>query len=380
MKTFKEFADMLSEAQDLKAQIRVLLDKVEDDAELEMVKNSLMKKYLKAKMNVFHRFSWYEGPAKELVKRAIFNSTADADSKFAFVEGLLDDKMKFKSSVFKRPGYKSLHDLVPAKLRNNKVYKEIVPDIMRFSQQAASGVGKGELFLLMFGLNTDKPSSKGAGAKGDVILDGWSVEVKDSGGMIHAGKEDGLAKASSVFQFNRELVKTAEKEGFKTSWKNSKGKTVKADPEQFRFYPSGQSATEGGDWFWRFVTNDIPGGTNDYNPTRAKQDVVDYMQQVYIGMNRKDATKIGNAVFKAIGNKQKFEAVIEKYIQSWVFDAYKKAEKFDSLVVLDMNNGMFVNIVDGDNIPNQVNFKAPQISKGKSTYAVPAGAMKISIK
>ena len=41
---------------------------------------------------------------------------------------------------------------------------------------------------------------------------------------------------------------------------------------------------------------------------------------------------------------------------------------------------VFANIVDGENIPRQVTFKAPAISKGKSTYAVPAGAMGIKLK
>ena len=49
--------------------------------------------------------------------------------------------------------------------------------------------------------------------------------VKDSGCMRHAGKEGGLQKANQVFDFNRRLLKDAAKEGFKTSWKNSKGQT-----------------------------------------------------------------------------------------------------------------------------------------------------------
>ena len=234
----------------------------------------------------------------------------------------------------------------------------------------------------MFGANSQKPSSRGAGAKGDVIIDGWSIEVKDSGGEIHAGKEGGLQKASAVFDFNRGLLKDAAKEGFKTSWKNSKGKTIKADPEQFRFYKAKGStaATEGGDWFWRYLTNDIPGSKKKLNPSTAKKFVGDYMQKVYITMNRKDAVRIGNSVYSALGNQAKFEETITKYLQVWVFNSYKAVEKFDSLVVLDMRKGMFANIVDGDSIPRQVTFKAPAISKGKSTYAVPAGAMGIKLK
>ena len=45
-----------------------------------------------------------------------------------------------------------------------------------------------------------------------------------------------------------------------------------------------------------------------------------------------------------------------------------------------MKKGVFVNIVDGDNIPRSVTFGAPMISKAKSTYAVPGGAMTINLK
>ena len=189
MLQFREVQELM-EARDLKSQIRALLAKVEDDSELELVKNALMKKIpQKRRWMSLKQFSWYEGGAKTLVDNLIYTAKAPVTAKFAFVEALLDEKAKFTGEVFTQPGYRSLHRLVSGRIRTNPMYKEIVPHIMRFSQQAASGVGKGELFLLMFGANSQKPSSRGAGAKGDVIIDGWSIEVKDSGGMIHAGKE-----------------------------------------------------------------------------------------------------------------------------------------------------------------------------------------------
>jgi hypothetical protein len=379
MLTYKEMVQQLSEAQDLRTQVHKLLDKVEDDAELELVKDALMKKYLKQKMALFDKFSWYEGGAATLVDNLIYTSKVDVTSKFAFVEALLNDDQKFTGEVFTSSNTRNLYNLAPAKIRNNPMFKEIVPHIMKFSEQAASGVGKGELFLLMFGKDSKKPSSRGAGAKGDVQIDGWNIEVKDSGGMIHAGKEDGLAAASAVFDFNTRLLKDAKKEKFATTWEQD-GKAVKADPAQFRLVPGTQKSTRGGDWFWRYLTNDIPGGTNDLNPTYAKEFVIDYMQMVYYKMNKRDATRIGAAVYKSLGDKVKMHAVMEKYLTPWVFNSYKTAEGFDSLVVMNKNKTMIANIVDGDNIPPGVTFKLPTISKGKSTYAVPSGSMGIQYK
>ena len=382
MLQFSEVQELLTEARDLKTQIKALLDKVEDDRELELVKNALMKKYLKQKMAKFENFSWYEGGAKTLVDNLIYTSKADVTAKFAFVDALLDEKAKFTGEVFTTPGYRSLLRLVPGRIRTNPMFREMLPHILKFSEQAASGVGKGELFLLMFGADSQKPSSRGAGAKGDVIIDGWSIEVKDSGGMIHAGKEGGLQKANQVFDFNRRLLKDAVKDGFPGTWKNSKGQTIKADPEQFRFYKAKGSSkvTEGGDWFWRYLTNDLPGAKWQLRTPEARKIVVDYMQKVYANMDKATATRIGNAVFKALGNESMFKEIITKHLQSFVFNSYKEAEKFDSLVVLDIRKGVFANIVEGDKIPRQVHFKSPKISAGKSTYAVPAGAMGIELK
>jgi hypothetical protein len=104
------------------------------------------------------------------------------------------------------------------------------------------------------------------------------------------------------------------------------------------------------------------------------------MQEVYYKMNRKDATRIGAQVYKALGDPVKMDAVMQKYLTPWVFDSYKRVEGFDSLLVMKKDRSMFANIVDGDDIPSGVKFKVPQISKGKSTYAVPSGSMGIQLK
>ena len=101
---------------------------------------------------------------------------------------------------------------------------------------------------------------------------------------------------------------------------------------------------------------------------------------VYYKMNRADATKIGAQVYKALGDKVKMNAVMQKYLTPWVFNSYKAVEGFDSLLVMKKDRSIFANIVDGDDIPSGVTFKLPTISKGKSTYAVPSGSVGIQYK
>jgi len=378
MLTYKEMT-ALAEGRTVRQQIDVLLNRIEDDESLIQVKNALLKKYITEKLDEFKKFSWYEGGAKNLIDNLIYASKQDTTVKMAFIDALLDDSTKFGGEVFTQAGTRGMLKLVPGRVRKNPLFVEMYEKIINYNEQSANGVGKGELFLLMFGKDSKKPSSRGEGAKGDVQIDGWSIEVKDSGGDIHAGKEDGLAAASTVYDFNTRLLKDAKKEGFATTWEQD-GTVVKADPAQFRLVAGRTKSTRGGDWFWRYLTNDIPGGTNDLNPAYAKGFVIDYMQEVYYKMNRKDATRIGAQVYKALGDPVKMDAVMQKYLTPWVFDSYKRVEGFDSLLVMKKDRSMFANIVDGDDIPSGVKFKVPQISKGKSTYAVPSGSMGIQLK
>jgi len=378
MLTYKEMT-ALTEGRTVRQQIDVLLNRIEDDDDLVQVKNALLKKYITQKLEEFKKFSWYEGGAKNLIDNLIYASKQDTTVKMAFIDALLDDSTKFGGEVFTDPGTRSLLKLVPGRIRNNPLFIEMYEKIINYNQQGAAGVGKGELFLMMFGKDSKKPSSRGGGKKGDVQIDGWNIEVKDSGGDIHAGKEDGFAAADEVYSFNAKLLKDAKKEGFATTWEQD-GQAIKADPAQFRLVAGTVKTTRGGDWFWRYLTNDIPGGTNDLNPAYAKGFVIDYLQKVYYKMNRTDATRIGAQVYKALGNKAKMNAVMQKYLTPWVFNSYKRAEGFDSLMVMKPDRSMFANIVDGENIPSAVTFSIAKISKGKSTYAVPAGNMGIKYK
>lgn len=379
---YQEVMD-ISEARGLKDQIIKLIHGVKDDKELVSVKNALLRKYVDERLQLLDdKTSWFEGGAKTLVTNLIISSQQDIRHKIAFIDFLLNDNQKFAAEDFtQKMSKRPLISLIKSRaIRRNPLFREIAPSILRFSEQSASGVGKGELFLLMFGKNSRKPSSRGEGAKGDVIIDGWAMEVKDSGGNIHAGKEEGLAKASEVFSYNQTMLQDAVKDKFPDEWIDPKdGKKTKADYTQFRLTP-GQASTRGGDWFWRYLTNDIPGAKWQLRTTAAKTILRDYLMRVYYTMKRPDATRMAREMYPALGDKKKMQKVMADHLGAWVFDSYKSVEKYDSLLVLDLKKYQFANIVDGDDMPRGVEIGIPQISKGKSTYAVPAGAVNIKLK
>ena len=382
MLSFKQVSSYLTE-QDLRQTITNLVNQIDDDKELEILLNSLLKKYLNQQMEGYEGYSWWSGGAKIHIENLIFNASVPPAEKFRFVKWLKNDEFKFGAEAFQKPTYQSLLDLVPSKMRSNAVFQAIHRDIILFNQQSANGVGKGELFLLMFGKNSEKPSSRGAGVKGDVIIDGWSIEVKGPGAEIHAGKKDGLAQASEVFAYNKQLLERAIKDGYPSAWLGKDGKTiVEADYRYFRFFhPSGSKVvTEGGDWFWRYLKNQWPDSKVKYpNVPNAEGFVIEYMKKVYPTIDGATATKMGKEIYRALGSEAQFKQVVETHIKPWVFNSYKETEQFNSLLVFN-NKFNFANIVDGYNTPNQVSFGIPAISKGKSTYAVPAGVISIKIK
>jgi len=115
------------------------------------------------------------------------------------------------------------------------------------------------------------------------------------------------------------------------------------------------------------------------NVPNAEGFVIEYMKKVYPTIDGATATKMGKEIYRALGSEAQFKQVVETHIKPWVFNSYKETEQFNSLLVFN-NKFNFANIVDGYNTPNQVSFGIPAISKGKSTYAVPAGVISIKIK
>lgn len=362
----------LTEKRDIRDQIKVLVDKM-DDKELVPLKTSLMKSLLDEKIDELKNTSWYEGNAADLVKQLILNDKSDVTAKMAFIAMLKNEKYKFDKSAFTQKGAGDLDDLVDTRIKSGEFdYPTFRDKVLKFNEQAASGVGKGELFLLIFGKNSQKPSSRGGGAKGDVIIDGHHIEVKDSGGMFHAGKEEGLAKASEVFAFNEKMIQWAKKNGYSTNTSDG----VQADAKYFRFSPVGRKQTRGGDWFHEYLTGKTEG--KKLPKQQAETFLAKYLAKVYIQLDMNEAKRMAAKLFPALGDVKLIEKVSKEVFTPFVFNSYRDVEQFDSLIVL--KGSKYANIIDGYDMPPSVRTGTPTISKGKSTYAVPAGAIGIALK
>lgn len=359
MRNFKEFYEirkvdeiryiMENVSSSLRKEVLDLVKKVESDEDLIRVKNTLMAKAISEEIEKFSQVSFLDDKEVRYIEKLIVASNATVESKFELINLLKGKSFKLSSKDFSKTFTKSLNSLTPKKFLNNQCWKSITDDILNYSQQSANGVGKAELYFMLIGKNGSKPSSRGSGAKGDVVIDGFNIEMK-AGGIMHTGHRDGV-KMGVTTEIHEELIAWGKKNGYDMS---------NANPIYGSF-----SQVKGAkqNWLWMFFDSLPP---KDYDRLMKK-----YLSKVYgkafsaatIGLLTKKLRPI-------LGDKEKVPALFAPY----VYMAYKKHEKFNSLMVVDLRSNVCYNMVD-KKIPSGLKFKGPAMSRGKSTYAVPEGGI-----
>ena len=345
----------------LKKEILDLISNIEDESELIRVKNVLTRKYVIEKLDVYKKYTPLNNREIKYIENAIISSIADTNSKIELIDLLLDDKQKIDKSLFNKMNHGSIDKLVPQKIRNNDCFKNIYNDIFNFTSQSAAGLGKGELLFLLIGKNAYKPKSTGSGKKGDVVIDGIHVEVK-AGGTIHAGNTS-VAKGA-VTKYNTDIVAYAKTKGYDTTG---------AEPLYFKLAPGKKKSkySVGGDWFWMFLKK-----LKKDNASEALKIMTNYLQKLYNNKSN-EISILAKETLQALGDREK----ISKIFKTYVFNKYKEHEGFDSLICLDFKRNIYAVSTDGDkNFSNKVYVGIPNTSRGKSTYAIPDGAMGIGLK
>jgi len=333
----------------LRKEVLDLVKKVESDQDLIRVKNTLMAKAISEEFERFRTVSFLDDKEVSYIEKLIVSSNATVESKFELIELLKGKANKLSSKDFGKTFTKSLNSLTPKKFLNNQCWKSITQDILNYSQQSANGVGKAELYFMLIGKNGSKPSSRGKGAKGDVVIDGFHIEMK-AGGVMHTGHRDGV-KMGVTTEVHKDLIAWGKKNGYDMS---------KANPIYGSFH---QVSGAKQNWLWMFFDS-LP--KRDYDRLMKK-----YLSAVYgKAFSSAVINTLATKLRPILGDKERVPALFAPY----VFMAYKKHEKFNSLMVVDLRSNVCYNMVDRK-IPSGLKFKGPQMSRGKSTYAVPEGGI-----
>lgn len=262
----------------------------------------------------------------------ILNSEADQSSKFALIDIIKDPKNLIPGSAFEGDSVSgNLIDLLPKKIQNNKAFKEVANNILRFKQGRAVGAGEG--FLTVFGKNA-QPSK----AKNDINIDGVDAEVKASpGGQQFSIDDGGGDKGKGIDQMNKRYFPFLKK-----------GSDFKIDSPEFI----------------------------EYIKEKGKPYLQKYFTELYPVIGDSDVSEITNITWNNLGKDKKEMGNLVKNI---IFKSYKLQHKFDSFIVIDPNSGDFV-ATSSDKLPDSLVGVDWALIKGSDTQAVPAGFIRLSMR
>ena len=262
----------------------------------------------------------------------ILNSEADQSSKFALIDIIKDPKNLIPGSAFEGDSVSgNLIDLLPKKIQNNKAFKEVANNILRFKQGRAVGAGEG--FLTVFGKNAG-PSK----AKNDINIDGVDAEVKASpGGQQFSIDDGGGDKGKGIDQMNKRYFPFLKK-----------GSDFKIDSPEFI----------------------------EYIKEKGKPYLQKYFTELYPVIGDSDVSEITNITWNNLGKDKKEMGNLVKNI---IFKSYKLQHKFDSFIVINPNNGDFV-ATSSDKLPDSLVGVDWALIKGSDTQAVPAGFVRLSMR
>ena len=262
----------------------------------------------------------------------ILNSEADQSSKFALIDIIKDPRNLIPGSAFEGDSVSgNLIDLLPKKIQNNKAFKEVANNILRFKQGRAVGAGEG--FLTVFGKNA-QPSK----AKNDINIDGVDAEVKASpGGQQFSIDDGGGDKGKGIDQMNKRYFPFLKK-----------GSDFKINSPEFI----------------------------EYIKEKGKPYLQKYFTELYPVIGDSDISEITNITWNNLGKDKKEMGNLVKNI---IFKSYKQQHKFDSFIVINPNNGDFVT-TSSDKLPDSLVGVDWALIKGSDTQAVPAGFVRLSMR
>ena len=262
----------------------------------------------------------------------ILKSNVDETAKFALIDIIKDPRNLIPGSAFEGDSISgNLIDLLPKKIQNNKAFKEVANNVLRFKQGRAVGAGEG--FLTVFGKNAG-PSK----AKNDINIDGVDMEVKASpGGQQFSIDDGGGAKNKGMDQMNK------------------------------RYFP--------------FLKNGADFRINapefiEYIKEKGKPHLKKYFAELYPVIDDSDISKITNITWNNLGKDKKEMSNLVKDI---IFKSYKQQHKFDSFIVINPNNGDFV-ATSSDKLPSNLIGVDWALIKGQDTQATPAGFIRLSMR
>ncbi len=350
--------------------------------DLEAVKAHLQGERLKEMMQRIDDSDlyWTKSPAEtKKVKNLIIASGTPIESKLSLISFLTQERDKASPKEFTRDRSANIKSLLPTKLRKNLTFQDIFTELLNIRK---GNTGKGEMLISMIFSDVKGPSGPG-----DLIIGGRIIEIKGDGGFIYGKGDEEVGDVVKLKKINKWIVEHAIKNKMPTDWYEGV-KKIKSNPEQFRLFSGGSQKTKGGDFLWRYLTNDVPGAKYDLKTTEIRYVLIEYLKALFFGIKVKEATSFANELMPVLGDAKKVQKVSDKHFVPFQMQRFKDVKGWDSLILISPTSGNYACFVDPTKAPmilkntslGKMKLKTPMTAMGKSAQGAGPGLMHIVIK
>lgn len=265
----------------------------------------------------------------------LLNSSSSLKSKIQLLYLLTKNTQGIEASSFSKSFRQSIYDIVPSVFRNNETFDAIKEHIFSGDTFRGKGIGQGEFGIALLGKNGNIVD-----AGGDVVVDGWGIEIKSGkGGSIKTGEPTSHRPADKL----RDWI--GKEFGVHLDRKNK----LKWDRDS--------------EFISAFNAAD----------TKKKLNVLTkYFDEMYPSMSSSYKTTLIKSVIQYAGTKE-----VHVPFAKVMLDVYKEHDNWDSLLLIH-DNGMAVNVADDSGI--QYLRVVIQSNRDGDSQAVPDGFINIGIK
>jgi len=345
--TFSTYERQLHEAAGDPKRIETIIDTIrssENPQLISAIEGLIREKELSQRIDAIWEergFGTRMAKYKEPFKSLILSSKTSLKSKIELLFNLRKQSQTLDATKLKTNTSGEILDLVPQKLKNNETFDQTYKRMITGDSFRGKGIGPGEFFLALFGKNGDIIDGKG-----DVVLDGFYVEVKGSGGgSIKPGTENRHRVADQLRAEMAKLLKVDLDRSNKLHVHNTKSNFVTAMKKK--------SVKE---------------------RTTILQD---YLKKMYPVWKSNEIDAVAKDIANNIGTKDAL-----KVIGQTILKKYQDKDKFDSIMFISSDGSKFSNVSDptASSMLNVVEPKPPLFNRDGDTQALPDGYINIVIK
>jgi len=263
------------------------------------------------------------------------NTKVPLEDKIYLIKLMSNPENLIPASAYHQNERGSLLTKLSPKITNNSAFKATIGPTWSFKIGGPTGMGPGELALILFSQNAKESSGKKGG---DFEVDGWVVELK-SGGAVPPGSSgkkvvdalnDNLEALSKKAGFYDQLDMSVLNPSFDGGWL----------PQFFQLY------------------------TQSAGLQRSHQLFTKYLKTIYEPIDQ----GLIDTMWSQLG-----QPGTNRLLIPLIFNMYKASHGWDALLFADKGNFNSMVVVDANGFPPDMKFKLVLRQKG-NTYAVADGS------